>query len=154
MKLYLVRHGEALPKHLDPERRLSPAGREAATRFGSFARHVGIQVAAIYHSRKARARQTAEIIASQMVSQRGIIGKDGLLPDDPVEPLAKEIEASEEDLMIIGHLPFVARLTALLLIGDPERSILEFAAGGVVGLEREGSGAWRLRWLIIPELLR
>jgi phosphohistidine phosphatase len=39
-------------------------------------------------------------------------------------------------MMLVGHLPHLARLAGLLLAGDPDRPVIAFGQGGLVGLER------------------
>jgi phosphohistidine phosphatase len=55
--------------------------------------------------------------------------------------------------MIVGHLPFMERLTARLLTGDADREGFAFGAGSVGCLQRRGAGEWILVWMIQPELL-
>ena len=64
MRLYLVQHGEALPKQVDPERPLSERGRSDVARVADFLKGAGIRVTRVAHSGKTRARQTAELLAS------------------------------------------------------------------------------------------
>jgi len=64
MKLYLMQHGKALSKEEDPERSLSPEGRSETTRMGDVLKEKGTPVDVIWHSGKARAAETAEIIAA------------------------------------------------------------------------------------------
>ena len=55
---------------------------------------------------------------------------------------------------MVGHLPHLERLTSLLLTGSPDRRPVVFRNGGVVCLEKDGSGVWSLLWAIVPDLLR
>ena len=45
-----------------------------------------------------------------------------------------------------------ARADFLLLVGDPERSVIRFRNSGVVCLVRE-EGNWLLGWTVIPDVL-
>ena len=56
------------------------------------------------------------------------------------------------DLMLVGHLPFLSCLASLLLVGDPERSVIRFRNSGIVCLVRE-QGNWFLGWTVIPEIV-
>ena len=64
MKLYLVQHGEACAKEVNPERPLTEQGKEDVDRLGPFLKQAGIQVDRVIHSEKLRAIQTAERLAN------------------------------------------------------------------------------------------
>ncbi len=55
--------------------------------------------------------------------------------------------------MLVGHLPFMAKLAALLVAGDAEAALLDYRPGSVLCLERDDSGSWRIAWMLRPELL-
>lgn len=142
MRVYLVRHGEAQSENVDPERHLTARGVEEVTQIATGAAdQLQVHPQRIVHSGKARARQTAEIWA-------GLIGvdpehADGLSPNDDPTTWAKRLESSEGDLMLVGHLPHLERLAAMLVEGDAEAAVAGFPAGGMVVLERSDSG-WAL----------
>ena len=46
-----------------------------------------------------------------------IYEKDFLNPDDPVETAAKFINHRKKNIMIVGHLPFLSKLSSFLLTG-------------------------------------
>ena len=52
--------------------------------------------------------------------------------------------------MLVGHLPHLARLAGLLLIGVADRSVVKFRQGGLVGLERTDTG-WVVSVVLPPE---
>ncbi len=54
--------------------------------------------------------------------------------------------------MLVGHLPHLSRLAALLLAEGPEREIIAFRNAGVVCLERQES-RFAVRWILTPELV-
>jgi phosphohistidine phosphatase len=45
---------------------------------------------------------------------------------------------------LVGHLPHLARLAAMLISGDKERSVINFQMGGVVRLRRMEGANGRL----------
>ena len=153
MRIYLTQHGLAVPKDLDPERPLSERGREDVRRLGDFLANAGVRVEQVFHSGKARAEQTASLLAETVLVAGPPQARPGLNPNDPVEPLAAEIEAWSADTLLVGHLPFLARLASLLLASDPERPLLAFEPGSMCCLERDGAGHWVLLWMIRPDLL-
>ena len=153
MRLYLVRHGEALPKYLDAARPLSEEGRKGIERVASFLKPLALSVGEVWHSGKTRARQTAEIMGAVIASARGIKEKEGLAPDDPVAPVIDLIRKGREDLMIVGHLPFLDIMAAALLTGNEKADFVTFPSGGIACLERENGGPWYLRWMLSPEVI-
>jgi len=152
MKVYLVRHGKANPAEIDPAKGLSDEGKADIIRLAESIKHLDIRVKEIIHSGKARAEQTAMLIASAIHSANDMKAKSGMKPDDPVERIGVEITTQGDDLMLVGHLPFMAKLSSYLLTGNPERCHLEFAAGGMACLEYD-KGQWSLEWFISPEML-
>jgi phosphohistidine phosphatase len=152
MRLYLVQHGEALPKDVDPDRPLSGKGREDARRLAEFLGERGIRVSRVFHSGKTRARQTAEIIAATVMPDEDGEARAGLNPNDPVEPMAERVSDWEQDAMLIGHLPFMERFAGRLVAGAEERSIVAFEPGSMVCLERLDPDGWRVAWMLRPEL--
>ena len=96
MRLYLVRHGDALSPGVDPERRLSEAGHQQVGRLAAFLSARAVRVARVLHSGKPRAEQTAEALAAAVAPAAVPVLHDGLSPNDPVEPLAGEIAESAE----------------------------------------------------------
>ena len=108
----------------------------------------GVRVRRIEHSGKKRARQTAEIFAEHLRPEQGIGERQGLAPKDDVVPVAASLDPSS-NLMLVGHLPFMARLLGQLVVGDPERRVFQFQGGGIVCLDRDEAG-WFIRWTLMP----
>lgn len=150
MELYLVQHGEAEPEAQDPDRPLTDQGAEEVTRVAAAAALAGVRVHQIRHSGRRRAEQTALILAQRLVPPDGSVAVCGLGPKDAVQPVAEQLERETGPLMLVGHLPFLDRLTSLLVTGDPDRSIVRFRHGGIVCLSGEGRD-WALAWIITPE---
>lgn len=153
MHLYLVQHGEAKPETEDPARPLTDRGREEVERVARHAVALGLDVAEIRHSGKLRARQTAELLAEHLWPIRGIREIGGLAPTDDPGTARTEVEAAEEPVMLVGHLPHLSRLASSLLLGDPGKEILRFRMGAMVCLVRAEPG-WALQWILTPELAR
>lgn len=152
MKLYLMQHGRALSKEEDAARPLSEAGRRETARVLALLAPLGLAVHEIRHSGKTRAAETAEMLSGAVASARGLVAAEGLQPKDPVEATAEALHAETEDVALVGHLPHLERLAALLLAGDPEAGAVAFQPGGVVRLERDATGRWRLEWAVVPAL--
>ncbi|MFN3477425.1 MAG: phosphohistidine phosphatase SixA [Candidatus Methylomirabilales bacterium] len=153
MDMYLVQHGEAKPEQEDPARPLTDRGREEIQRVARHAKTLDLKISEIRHSGKLRAQQTAEILAEHLSPPRGIREMKGLAPmDDPAEAKAV-LEATQEPLMLVGHLPHLSRLASALLVGDPKREVIQFRMGAIVCLSRL-EGSWVLKWILTPELTK
>jgi phosphohistidine phosphatase len=150
MDFYLVRHGEAKLEYEDSRRPLSDSGRRDVEKIARAAAAKEIKVSEILRSGKLRAKETAEILAGFLSPARGIREISGLSPEDDPLVAKAEIETSGEGLMLVGHLPHLGRLAALLLVGNSEKKIVDFAPATMICLSRE-SGIWRLGWTLSPE---
>ena len=152
MELFLVQHAESKPKEEDPERSLTKAGAAAAQRMSDWAARTGIKTSQIRHSGKARAAQTASIMAEGLAPEAGVQSTQGINPLDDPTSLAEELRSQQESLMLVGHLPFLSRLAGTLLTGDPERPVVNFENAGIVCLRRT-EGEWSLSWAMVSRLL-
>jgi phosphohistidine phosphatase len=152
MSLYLVQHGLSLGKDTDPEQGLSEEGISTTKRVAHVANSYQVEVKAIHHSPKKRARQTAELMSAVLIPVGGIQVKAGLLPLDDVALLAKSL-ATNDQLMLVGHLPFMERLCSLLVTGNPEHLIFKFQNSGIVCLDKEEeSPSWFIKWALMPNI--
>lgn len=154
MNLYLVQHAEARQKEEDPERPLSEKGRTDIRKIAVFiAENADIQVNSIMHSGKTRAQETAEVLVEYLNPPEGIKEVEGLKPLDDPAIWAEHLVAEKEDIMLVGHLPYLIKLSAHLLCQDENKKTVDFRMGGVVCLKRDESGGWSVRWMVIPEIL-
>jgi phosphohistidine phosphatase len=152
MRLYLVQHGDSLPKEVDPERPLSAKGRDDLARLAAFIKG-RVPAARILHSGKLRARQTAEALAGALAPGTPLEAMPGIDPLDPVEPVAARIGGWREDTLIAGHQPFLGRLVARLVTGAEESELAAFEPGTLVALERGEGGRFRILFMLRPEWL-
>lgn len=153
MRLYLVRHGAALPKEVDPERGLNNEGRQEAEKVAAFLERQAIEVEAVWESGKKRATQTAEIMAAAVNSKGGVVCRSGMDPMDPVTPIIEELSSLEGDYMLVGHLPFMSILASRLILGREDPDVVRFPAAAVVCLEKGSSGEWTVGWMVTPDVL-
>lgn len=153
MKLCLVQHGDAVSKDVDPDRPLSEKGRRDIARLAAFLQRAGVRTERIVHSGKTRAEQSALSLAEALLGDGEIEATDGIAPNDAVEKFAKKLGRSSGDTMLVGHLPFMARLVAHLLGGSADAVRVAYQPGSAVCLERLDSGDWQLLWMLRPELL-
>jgi phosphohistidine phosphatase len=153
MKLYLAQHGEACAKDIDPERPLTEQGREDVERLAGFLARAGIEVERVIDSGKLRAAQTADLLAAAVAPLVELETSDCIDPNDDPGAFDWERATGGRDALVVGHLPFVARLVSLLVGADPDRSITAYRPGSVVCLELGSDGHWQINWMLRPELL-
>ena len=152
MALYLVQHGKALPKEIDPEQGLSEEGIAEVKRITQAAKGYNIQVRHIRHSTKKRARQTASLFQEALTPEEPMQVMEGLAPLDDVKAVAQRV-ADEHNLMLVGHLPFMERLCSYLITGSIEKRVFKFQNGGIVCLDRDPeSGNWFIKWALVPTI--
>jgi phosphohistidine phosphatase len=153
MFVYLVQHAEARKEEEDPNRDLTPEGRMAIEHVSHHLKRLNVQVKQIFHSGKTRARSTAEILAWHLKPPGGVSEAPGLAPLDDPEIWAEKIAPLEEDVLLVGHLPHLGRLAALLMTGDKEKQVVNFRMGGAVRLQRLAPEQWAVDWMVLPEIL-
>jgi phosphohistidine phosphatase len=154
MRAYLVQHGKARPVEEDPNRGLTEEGRTEAAQIGQFLGGLRLSVSLIQHSGKTRAEQTAHILAGYMRCTAGPCHTDGLSPSDDPAMTANFLKVYTDDILLVGHLPHLERLTSLLLTGSPDARPVLFRNAGVVCLEKNPNGTWSLLWAVVPEMVR
>ena len=139
MTLVLVHHAEAESPAVDPHRPLTARGLIQAASLAAELEEAGVRPAAIWHSGKLRARQTAEAFLRRVpVAECRMVR--GLRPDDPVDWIRHEIEAETRDLLIVGHMPGLSELARVLA-----PSCAGVPLHGLVCLDRTDDGAWQER---------
>lgn len=152
MALFLVQHGKSLPPDIDPERGLSEEGISEVERVASAAKSHNISVAIIQHSGKKRAHQTADIFATALNPKGGVEQRIGINPMDDVEPLARGVNA-KDNVMFVGHLPFMERLVSHLITGSADRPVIKFQNGGIVCLDQDpNTQIWIIKWTLMPDI--
>ncbi len=152
MKLYLVQHAKSKPKEDDPRRSLSPEGYEDIKRIAGFAQqYLSINIQQIIHSTKPRAKQTAEVLARHLNPIQGLQEDENLEPLTAPEIWRTRIHEMKKNVLIVGHLPHLSKLTSLLL-GKIDYKIISFKMGGILCLEKENMD-WVIRWKIDPDMV-
>ncbi len=153
MKLYLVRHGNAIAGENDIVRPLSREGLDEVKRVADFLKQHNCKVDVIYHSLRLRAKQTAEILHGRLKVKKLLIERSGLSPNDPVESLADFVDEQKQDVMLVGHMPFMGSLVALLVSGEANRDLVVFPTGGVAILEKRNGSSWLISAMVDPDML-
>lgn len=154
MRLYLVQHGEAVPKEVDADRPLTREGGEAVRRVARFLEHCpDVHVDVIFHSGKTRAAQTAQILARTLKPAGGVVEGKELSPTSLPWGWVERLKNMEQDALIVGHLPHLRRLNALLICQDENKPCVAFQYACVCHLTRDESGIWTIRWMLVPSLI-
>jgi len=148
-RIYFAQHGLAVDKADDPERPLSPTGRQQTENIAKTLRDSNLSVSEVFHSGKLRALQTAKIFADALHIP-SISAIEGLSPNDNSTLLAKNLNINHA--LYIGHLPHLEKLTAYLLTGKESANIIKFQNSGVLCLKKIND-QYQLCWYLSPNLL-
>ncbi len=157
MKLYLMRHGHAVSPAEDPLRPLSIRGRQDVLRMAAYLKGRGFSVREIWHSSKARACETAGLIATALDPRVDVMEKEGLEPDDLPDLTIGRIEDLRAEnkqvrLMIVSHIPILPGIVRQL---SPQAySKVDFDEASVICLSGGAQTRWSLEWAISPGALR
>lgn len=106
----------------------------------------------IVHSDKLRAQQTADTLASRLRPRETKADSD-LSPLTTPDIWKEKLDESEENIMLVGHLPHLSKLASSLLTGDESKELISFQMGSVVCLEQGEKNQWILKWMILPDML-
>ena len=150
MYLYLMRHAQAKQKVEDPQCGITPKGEKATGQMADYFKKLQPRVREIWHSDKLRARQTADIMASRLGLREKLIEKPELSPMSDIFKIIEQLNPIENNLMIVGHLPHLARISSMLLSGDQEAEQIRFSNSAIVCLQREKQ-LWQLVWMVVPD---
>jgi phosphohistidine phosphatase len=162
MDLYIIRHAWA-GQYGDPQwpddtiRPLTKKGRKRFTAMVNILSERGMEPSLIVTSPMLRCRETAQILAENLIAQPEVIDREELLPhgnlDSLLEWTAREAEQHPQSAWV-GHAPDVSLITAAL-IGQPNASI-RFSKGAVAEVRINDPieiGKGELRWLVTARLL-
>ncbi len=153
MKLYLVQHGKALAKDIDPGCPLSPEGARDITQMAEFLKKSGLTVENIFHSGKIRAHQTANILGEAILVGGEVKVIDGIKPNDSVRDFSIKVHKLKKDTMIVGHLPFMEKMVSYLVTGNATTAIVNYKKGSVVCLKQNKQEHWQIQWMLRPDTL-
>ena len=143
--IYLVHHAVAVGPADDAARPLSAAGRAAADILAREAAGRGVAPECVWHSGKLRARQTAEIFWRACNPLAEFSAVRGLQSADPPTWMHDKLFGEARDLMLVGHMPHIARLLDALLGYGPNATGGAFPLHGVVALAASDD-RWVEQW--------
>ncbi len=153
MKLYVMRHGPAMPRGSVPDefsRPLSPEGVEQTAAAARGLARLGLSGVRILSSPLTRALQTADLVAAELAPGGRPESVDLLAAGASPGEIRKALKGSTSDTLIVGHDPDVSVLVGYLLSGEPQ-AFIDFSTGGVVALQfpdEVQKAAGRLLWYL------
>lgn len=160
MNLFILRHGIAVEHGAagyenDDERPLTSKGERKVWMIAEAMKALEISFDLILSSPLVRARQTAEIVAEALKAQKRLELTDTLAPQERAEPLIEYLseQGAVDNVLLVGHEPFLSRLISLLISGDSEASVL-LKKGGFCKLstgELKRGQCATLEWLLTPK---
>jgi len=152
MAIYLVQHGKSLSKEQDPEKGISETGVRETERIAEVAAGYKVDVKRILHSGKKRALQTAEIFGRHLAPVEGVKMEEGLKALDDVTVWSPKLDL-DTGFMLVGHLPFMEKLTGLMTTGSVDIIPFKFQNSGIICLDRDPDREkWFIKWSLMPNI--
>jgi len=156
MRLYFLRHADALAGADDAARPLSPRGWKQARRVGRFLEEAGVVFDAAYSSPLVRACETAEAVlhccgavaASQLKKVEVLANEATQKRFDAWLRVLPEVE----HVLLVGHAPTLAERVRVLL-GLENEAALSLPKGAVICLESDDQRSASLKYFVTPKLL-
>lgn len=159
MEIYFLRHANAgeskLNRTKDEQRPLDKLGIEQCHIVGRALAGLKIAPDAIISSPLLRARQTAEIVASQTGHEDQVIIDDAMRPEASYEQF-EELLARHKDkdaIMLVGHNPSQTEFLNRLLTGGQGEPI-DFKKAAVARVDVEPAKPAVLKWMIPPKAVK
>lgn len=156
MKLYFLRHADALEGANDEIRPISDRGMKQSRTLARFLMQAGIRFDAAWSSPLVRAQQTAEIILENCndSASRRLQITDCLLDDASQKDFNDWLRKLPESrhILLVGHAPTLAERVRRLL-GISLSEALELPKAGLACLATEDRRTATLKFLLTPKLL-
>jgi phosphohistidine phosphatase len=149
VKIYLMRHADAVSDEIDPVRPLSAKGRDQVGRVCEALAKLGdFKPAEIWHSPLARSNETAHLVDEGMRLGVPVLLKPGITPEDDPARIAQILYSEKREILVVGHEPHLGVLASLMVHGPARAGVYyPFSKAGIVALTREGKG-WKAKWLV------
>ena len=161
MDLYVLRHGLAGDRNgsgyaNDSERPLTDRGKRRMARQVRGLRSLGVSIDVIVTSPLVRALQTAEIVHEGLQLTARLVTSNALAPGGSPSQLVSHLVtgySSTDDVMVVGHEPYLSSLISILTTGDPE-PVVRLRKGALCKLRlpapRYGRCGW-IEWSMTPK---
>jgi phosphohistidine phosphatase len=160
MRLFLLRHADAVEGSPDAGRDLSPKGQRQVAELAKGVGRVPLAtVPAIEHSPLVRAVRTAQMLRMLGGSSLPLKVLPGLEPAADPRKTAAQLGKTRRDRLVVGHNPHLAAVAEALL-GLPAGGV-RLRKAGLLALERTARptrvrpfGTWRLLWYVVPDFAK
>jgi phosphohistidine phosphatase len=149
LRLYLVRHAEAVDKSVDGDRPLTARGRKDARALAKQIRPLKLAPAELWQSKKARSIQTARAMLPALASRPKVVESSLVLPQASAKQTVAAVTARKRDIMLVGHEPHLGKLITYLLTGKTRSVRIALSKPSIVCFERApGDKHWTLSWML------
>jgi phosphohistidine phosphatase len=155
MKLYFLRHADALDGMDDAARPLSPKGKNQSRCIAKFFKNAQICFDVVYSSPLVRAKETAERVLAESEQKLAVQVTDMLRNETKIDKFEHWLKSLEEMeyVLLVGHSPSIgARVRKLLKIEVAGANVLELPTAGLAAIEVKDIHV-RLMFFIEPEYL-
>jgi len=147
VQVFLLRHADAIDETLelrDPDRHLTPRGREQARCLGDRMRWHDCVPTHVWASPLVRAVQTAELVAASLHSQACVEIAPALGPDGSPRDVVTAVRALAPGaaVLLVGHEPSLSGVGALLVGARDFEGLAKAQAARIV----DGVLRWRFAW--------
>ena len=160
MDLYVLRHGVAEERGAgyagDGERPLTERGARRMVRQVRGLRSLDVSIGVVVTSPLVRAVQTAEIVHEGLQVTGRLVTSNALAPGGSPSQLISNLAtgySSTDDVMVVGHEPYLSSLISVLTTGDPE-PVVRLRKGALCKLRlpapRYGRCGW-IEWSMTPK---
>src|SRR5690348_5145267 len=130
LNLFILRHGIAVEHGApgfasDADRPLTAKGRRQMHKITAAIRAMKLHFDLILSSPLVRARQTAEIVATDLKLKKRLDFADELKPGGDAKALVKKMAtlgSAPENLVLVGHEPCLSELISLFVTGRADAS--------------------------------
>jgi phosphohistidine phosphatase len=161
MNLFILRHGLAVEPGTaghakDSERPLTPKGERKLWKIAEAMEALGISFDWILSSPYVRAHETAKIIAEALDFRKRLELSETLTPSGSTKRLIDLLNHREpvpDNVLLVGHEPYLSELIARLISGDTNVSVT-MKKGGLCKLSAdslEDARCATLEWLLTPK---
>lgn len=156
MRLYFLRHADALPGADDDARPLSDKGRDQCRLIGRFLHRAGLAFDAAYSSHLVRAWRTGELVLAEC----GAVKPSALKRIDELGLGASQREFDTwlrclpdlKHVLLVGHAPSLAAHVRRLL-GLANADAFELPKAGLACVDTDNRRTGELKFFITPRVL-
>jgi phosphohistidine phosphatase len=134
---------------------LTPKGTRTTFAMATLMARMGCAPRVVVSSPLTRALETARIALHELRVDGDPLVTDALLPEADPEAVIGEIHPFDGDILLVGHLPHLEQLAALLIGSTAESAVLlrKSAACRLHFEGRPAGGRGTLEWLLQPDIL-